>query len=515
MKGVTVTVAGGSYSEALSHDGNTGFTKSRTSGGLTSNFEPDARGNVAATVDGLGQRTEFTYDWGVLKDTITPAYTISRAINPTGTPASEARGGGTTTFYYDLLDRLCRTVPPADAELDDTVTSYDNGSGRSATTTRGTSSVTTSVDGFSRQIGTVNAVGTHTRTDYDSSGRKSFESYPYVSAPTGDTFAYDALDRVTRVTHPDGSSIGYVYGATDVTITDEEGHATTQHRAAFGDPDDTRLDRLDDAAGKSWAYSYDAIGNLTRMQPPEERPARTWSYDSGSRRIRSETHPESGTTTYDEYDAAGNLKRMTDARNQVFTFSYDPNNRLARIDAPGDIHDVTDIRYNAFDARVHAKNASVDSTSDYDHVNRLIARTDVIAGQSFTVRYDYDRRGNLSEVQYPQGREVVYDYDSGARVTRVADRDGHIFAQDIGYHPSGAVSSLTSGNGLVETFTYDARYRPKVVDSGPLHIDYAEYFRNGNLRTLTDSRPGYSQAFEYDELNRLKIVTGLGAGMFE
>jgi YD repeat-containing protein len=44
-------------------------------------------------------------------------------------------------------------------------------------------------------------------------------------------------------------------------------------------------------------------------------------------RLRTEAHPESGTTTYN-YDDAGNLTGATDARGVTKSMAYDPLNRM-------------------------------------------------------------------------------------------------------------------------------------------------------------------------------------------
>lgn len=55
-----------------------GFLESVTEAGLTTTFAPDGQGNVQSVTDPAGRTTSFTYEKGVLKNTSTPAYTISR-----------------------------------------------------------------------------------------------------------------------------------------------------------------------------------------------------------------------------------------------------------------------------------------------------------------------------------------------------------------------------------------------------------------------------------------------------
>lgn len=97
-----------------SFDDNTGFLDSETRYGITTTYHRDGAGNVGLVRDAHGPAhdTTMTYEWGRLKDTSTPEYSITRTINHDGTVASQTRNGSTTTFGYDALGRL-KTETPA------------------------------------------------------------------------------------------------------------------------------------------------------------------------------------------------------------------------------------------------------------------------------------------------------------------------------------------------------------------------------------------------------------------
>ena len=109
----TVTVNGESASISRTYRFDTGFMDSETRYTIPTQFTPDAHGNVANTTDAHGHITRYTYDWGVLKNTITPMHTVTRVINPDGTVASETQRGFTTSYQYDGLGRRTRVQPPA------------------------------------------------------------------------------------------------------------------------------------------------------------------------------------------------------------------------------------------------------------------------------------------------------------------------------------------------------------------------------------------------------------------
>ncbi|MFF4121421.1 ricin-type beta-trefoil lectin domain protein [Streptomyces sp. NPDC001714] len=65
-----------------------------------------------------------------------------------------------------------------------------------------------------------------------------------------------------------------------------------------------QVDTIKDNAGNTWSYHYNLLGQKT-----------------------SQTDPNTGTTSYDQYDVAGNLQQTTDSRGQVLSYSYDWDNR--------------------------------------------------------------------------------------------------------------------------------------------------------------------------------------------
>jgi YD repeat-containing protein len=438
---------------------------------------------------------------------------------------SETRQGGTTAYEHDDLGRVTKVTAPSALNIADVITSYDNPSAAGLTTiaTQGGSSTATTLDGFGRAIHAASAAGVQTSTGFDKEGRKAYESLPYHAGEPvrHEVFEHDVIGRLTKVTHPvvirpDGqpetSEVRYDYDGTNMWIWDEENHMTVQERSAFGNPDETRLTVLTDADQKVWRYSYDAAGNLLRVDAPEG-PDREWTFVPGTNRLATEWHPESGLTRYLRYDGAGNLEEKIDDNDRTFTYSYDGNNRLSNVEAPGSAHDLVEIRYDAFDNRTHVRNEAVETTTVYDEANRLRSRSDSIGGFTYVSRYEYDSRSNLAEIEYPNAREVVYEYDAGNRVTRITDRNDHEFAREIQYHASGAVSSLRYGNAIIETRQYDERHRTKTIQSAALGLTYS-YFRQGNVQGITDGRAEYSQGFHYDLLDRLVAVTGRGAQSF-
>jgi len=371
----TVTENNQSVVREWSHDSATGFKTRETEFGETSQsaiattFTKDAYGNRETAKNANDKTTSFTYSMGQLKDITTPLYTIQRAINSDGTVQSETQAGRTTTFHYDdPQGRLTQTDPPGNTNH--IVVEYDP-DGHWIRTTRGSSVVTTTLDGFGRPIETANSLGVHQRTEYDMEGRVIYGGYPFTSADKGVTIDYDALGRVVRRTNPDGTHGDRLYNGGTVTVTDEEQHATVQTWQAFGDPDDARLATLVDADQKTWHYTYNGLGRLVGVTAPDGSQ-RAWTYNDKNR-LESETHPESGGINYTQYDNAGNLERKTDAKGTLFQYTYDANGRLQTFIAGSHATSVT--YEQGSDQLLSSSDGNVTTTFTYDGAGRASRRT--------------------------------------------------------------------------------------------------------------------------------------------
>lgn len=265
----------------------------------------------------------------------------------------------------------------------------------------------------------------------------TYESYPFTGAGNGvgTNIEYDELDRVKKEANPGGTFRSRAYGLDTITVTDENSHATVYTRAAFGHPDDARLVGVKDAKDQQWTYTYDVAGALTGVTGPGG-VTRSWTYNA-NHQLDTETHPESGSVTY-TYDA-GMLTQKTDARNTIFRYSYDGNDRLTTITAGTT---VTEIAYEASsDNRSLVTATGVSTGFLYDAAGRLQSRTDTVDGKAFATRFAYDANDNLEEITYPSGRRVRSTFDSENRmltVTRPAV--SQTYASNFTYHPSGALA---------------------------------------------------------------------------
>ncbi|MBI2487103.1 MAG: beta-propeller fold lactonase family protein [Deltaproteobacteria bacterium] len=443
--------------------------------GVTTEFSYLLDGNLAWEKNARGFYTHFDqYSFGTAgrirygssnASGSDPIYSETRTINWEGTIGSLTNGRGyQTSFSYDGINRLTGVTPPPSGEAVTLIT-YDDIGGRSYKIKKGISEVQYNFDGLGRQIGTQSNVGVFTEKRYDQCGRKIYESLPFSfdgSTPnTGDSFTYDALDRVTKITHPDSSSINYSYSGNNVTISNERNINTTFNFKSFGDPEDKRLISIRDSQNNITSYEYNFLGNIVRVDSPVGGD-RVFTYNSKNFLV-SETNPENGTTAY-THDPIGNVTSKTDSKSQTTQYQYDGLNRLILVDYQSNEDDVT-YQYDNANNRtlMQSSSGSYWYSYEYDQSNRLTKQTVNLGSTTYIVDFVYDERNNLIRTVYPSGEVVNYNYDPANRLLDIYDPSNILFIGNILYHASGSPNHYINANYVSSDFTFDNRHRLKTV----------------------------------------------------
>jgi YD repeat-containing protein len=237
------------------------------------------------------------------------------------------------------------------------------------------------------------------------------------------------------------------------------------------------------------------------------------------------TSPDTGTTTY-QRDSAGNRTQQTDARGVVTNYTYDALNRMATMQFPGNTAENVTYTYDSVTGGNIGKgrltsltDQSGSTTFVYDDRGNVVTETRTINTQTYTTTYAYNLADNLLQVTYPSGRVVTYQRDTLGRVIAVTTQISSsgapvLLANNITYHPFGPITSLTYGNGLGLTLTYDQDYRLtdiRTADGATVIqvLDYV-YDQADNITSITDVlNSTRNQTLGYDELHRLTSPTGL------
>ena len=385
-----------------------------------------------------------------------------------------------------------------------------------------------------------------TRLEYDSRGRKTFESYPasvQIPGSTGTLSTYDALDRVTQVKQdselasPITTKTDYLTGF-QVQTTNPRGFVSTAGYLVYDEPSYDLLAWSRQPENKDVTITRNNFGMPTSIAQsdhaaPTTKVTRTYVYNLNMELCKT-IEPEVGSTVM-SYDAASNLAWSAtggvypDPANCNTTEAYSGGRRVNRgYDARNRITSLTfpDGRGNqswqytpdglASASTVDNDGAGlgqVSQTYTYNHRRLLTGESTTQPGYTWNIANAYDTNGNLSSQQYPNSLTVNYNPNALGQATAVASTAGKSYASAVSYYPNGGIKQFTYGNGIVHTMTQNARQLPaNGTDVGTINFGFT-YDANGNPTAIADNQRGstYNRSMTYDGQDRLTVAT---SGMF-
>lgn len=485
---------------------------------LTENnvFTYDSLGNVtthkvtpySSTVD---QTTTFTYDshGRLIKETNPLGLSSEYTYGTDGRmSSSKDKRGNATTYTYDSFGRETRVVYP-----DNTIktVSYEWCNERSGelyaivTTETGKPSIKVVYDAFNREVRRsdrrFDGTWRNIVTTYNSRGKIAQESLPYkgTNPSLWNTYSYDLHDRLISITEASGRTTTYAYDGTAVT-TVEDGVSVTRDYDALGN-----LISVTDSLG-TITYSLCADGLPASITAPGGVTT-TFGYDNYRRRI-SLADPSHGTTAY-EYDAAGNIKKETNARGQVTQYSYDRYNRVSYIIA-NDRHE--NYLYNDYDELIEIvpNDESYYYWYAYDNLGRLSATYGATEQYSLQKNFTYTQ-GNITSIVYrssgavlaTEGRSYTYGHLVGMELDGGTTLYELFEENEFGY-PTHICTGGVDRYYSYSTYGYPVTRRADKSNGSRIQQDVTSYApATGNLSIRRDVVNGITENFYYDGMNRL------------
>jgi RHS repeat-associated protein len=486
------------------------MTTTDASGGTT-RFSFDAAGNLVEATDPLGHVTKRDYDTaGQLVAVVEPIgdrakyeYDAAGRLNAAVHP-----GGGTSSFEYDALGNAIKTVDPTGKVTQST---YDN-AGRLVSVTDAKGQTTKMTYGEAGRLAEKElADGTRVRFEYDEHGRVSKVDdgeYPVL-------YSYDEQGNVTRIEYPaikrslsyeyndaglktrfvnsEGIAADYLYDDLERLVAIE---LSGKGKIAFAYDAKNRVTTMSWPNGIKGSWTYDAA----------DRPLRLTYQDRGGKLI--------GVWTY-KYDPAGNCVEAADNDGRTYRYQYDAAGQLIEESIDGDNIQYAyasggnrsrvktkgkevEYHYDGADQIV----AAGDEVFEHDANGNLIERK----GRHGTTTYRYNTLDQLIEVTLPSGERVQYRYaPTGERIAR-ADSSGttnyvtdgaNLLAElDAALKPK---AIYLHGRGTDEPLA--------MIRNGMSSFFHAD--RLGSIRRLTDSKGNLTGSFDYDafgQLNRNKDI---------
>jgi len=476
---------------------------------LLTRYTHDSYGNVLTRTDAKGDQTSYdysaTYQYAYLTEmrsvvdgvAIATGFSYDFATGDRTTVTSPS--GNPTDYQYDSIGRLTTAIYPLIGGVRaQRRVAYDDTNNIATVYDENNNYVKYYFDGLARQT----KLETYADDTVYSTATYTYYWNDKINAytdPTGNVTSYsiDFLGRVTKETHPDGTYRQWTYDDVTFKVTayDEKGHPTDYVYDRLG-----RLVAVTEYLnGQAYTttYTYDRVGNLLQIRDAANQIT-SYIYDNLNRRTRT-TYPD---TTYETrtYDNVGNLVSRTTQNGAVIGYSYDAIKRLTQISYPDG--STVAFTYDKDSNRIQMVDSASTTTYAYDARDRLLSETRTIAGQEYTLRYQYDAASNLIQLTYPDAYQLQYTYDAMKRITQVGN------LATLTYQKDDRIGSITYGNGVQTTYLYDNRGRPTRIltrnsTATLLDLNY-EYDANGNLLNVNSNQETYG----YDDLNRLTSANG-------
>lgn len=340
------------------------------------------------------------------------------------------------------------------------------------------------------------------------------------------TNTWDALERLLKVTYPDGTYITNTYGRLDIIQTVDRMGFTN----LYGYDGLDRLAAQTNAIGTITRYGYCSCGaltSLTNAYATSVQAVTLFSYDNQGNRTVT-TYPDSYTIT-DHYNSVRQLTNMIDSAGvsvtnwfnnqglvyaasnyfgQVFKHTLDIDDRIAtNVDANG-----------------------VSTVMTYDTMGRILARTYPDNGVEHFVYTNgtliayTNQLTNLTHYGYDAALRKTFETNANNEVTKFSYNgagdlltltDGKIQVTTWHYDVYGLVSNKVDNDGnIILTYLYDADQRLTNRNSIAKGNTYYYYDKVGNITNVTyHVSPSISMG--YDALNRLtSIIDGVGTTQY-
>jgi RHS repeat-associated protein len=351
-------------------------------------------------------------------------------------------------------------------------------------------------------------------------------------------YGYEAEGNKTSETNPNSDERKWTYDKKhDVeTETTPEGETTTYKLNSNGEPEAVerpigsetqkteykyekgQVTEETDPLGHKTKYTYDTYGDKEIEKDPEG-DERKWKYNEDSQ-VTEETSPRGFVTTI-KRDERGLPEKITDPLSHTTEYTYDGNGNVES-ETDGNKH-TTKYEYN--EENLRAKIIEPLSTVEigYDSEGQMTSRTD---GNGHKWEYKrnlleqvteeknplskvwkkkYDKAGNLTSVEDPEGHTTGYTYDKSNRLEKIKYSTDKPEEVTYEYNKDSKVKKMTDETGTTEN-TWDKLDRLTKYKNGAGKTVEYEY-NLVNLPTTITYPNGKKVKREYDKDNRLEKVS--------
>lgn len=265
-----------------------------------------------------------------------------------------------------------------------------------------------------------------------------------------------------------------------------------------------------DAETNRTTYVYDGFDRLSQTQYP----------------VTTKGANSSNTGDYESltYDARSSVTQRRLRDGTTIAYSYDDLGQLTGKDLPTGESD-TSYAYDLMGRATGVTQGTHSLSFVQDALGRLTSQT----GPQGTIGYTYDAASRRLTMSFPGGTLTInYDYDTAGNITKIRENgatSGVGVLAAYAYDNLGRASSVTFGNGSVQSFGYDASQRLSTLTnnlggSATTHDLTQTFTYNpaGQIQSVARSNDAYAWQAHYnvdrtyiaDGLNRIMNAGGFG-----
>ncbi len=458
---------------------------------------------MAQAIDPLGRTTAYTYD-------------PTNQIDLTEVDQQEANGATTNLAVLGKYSYNSQHLPVMSIDASGQTNTYTyNAFGQLTNVTNALGQVTTVVysNNFLNSVigptGATNA--TYAYDDYNRI-RTVTDSEGYAV-----TIDYDALDRPTQVTYPDGTTEQTYYDKLDAIWTkDRLNRWTRKYYNAL-----RQLTAVIDPLNRVTTFNWCTCGSLASMTDPLNH-ATSWTYDLQGRVIQKQY--DDGSTASNTYENTNSrLKSVTDARGQATIYTYNTDDTLQQISYSNAVVWTPSVTYT-YDTNYNRVVTMADGTGtttyNYNPTTNAVLGAGQLASETgplgaSTITYTYDALGRVL-TRAINGVTNSVAYDVLGRVTTISNALGAFTNSYVDV--TSRLSTMTYPNGQVMTNTYfgnlgDQRLKEKWNQNpSAATVSKFDYTYNavGDITAWTqqiDATTTNAYIFSYDRADQLLGAT--------
>ena len=311
-------------------------------------------------------------------------------------------------------------------------------------------------------------------------------------------FNYDSAGNLINSTDLIGNQTLYTYDTNGyiLSVTTPRGTSYVEYQTAWWNSNIFIVKKITDPLGSETLFDLPAL--MTSITDPL---GNVWQYTSQETTgfITEEVNPPGAKILYD-YDAQGNLIKVTDPLNRSIQFEYDANGNITRIiDGAGSSVALT---YNGADNLITATDPLSHKVQfEYDSKSNL---TKIIDSKNQEVLFTYDQFGQLIQLQNSRGKKTIFSYDEKGNLISI-NSPANFMTKYI-YDSSNRIISLTKPDNVTISFQYDNfdRVTKMTYPDGAVNYEY-----DFTLLKRITAKDGRQMTFDYDAFNRLTTYQDL------